>query len=267
MGSDVPPHPPGDITTCSTIRRNSGDAVGGERNSTSSEPPVGTDAEVTTVVAPLTPPTVTPTVATCGPPDSATSVPSSLWVTHGIQRSTSDMMLESENEASSSPQPDKRAAEKRTYHHGSLPSLEPPPPAELQTETLAADPHEGRVIEETMPPIQDISLASPGAKPNPFATLRIPIHPTGPFPPFVRSPTHPPAASRASTSTPTPAPQVPLQETPKQRVYSFSAVEIRTLVAARGSDEGSGPNQLVFCLDWDIINGIVKWRSFKAGQG
>ena len=265
MGRDVPPRSPGNITICGTIRRRqSDDTVSKEQCRTSTEPPikrVRTESEVTTVIAPSPSRAVTPGAATRGPSDSAIPVS-----TRGIQRSSSDMILGSENEASPPPRRDVRAADKRTDGNSGLSSSGQQPLTESQTETLGAESHGVQVTEETMPPIQDLSLASPTIRPNPFTACRIPFHPRGPLLPSVpptaipdvgRFLLHPLALDHTRGGTSTIGPQVQ---------YIFSAAEVRTLVASRGSDECSGPNKLAFYLDWSVLSGVAKWRNFKAGQ-
>ena len=210
----------------------------------------------------------TPRAATRGPLDPATPTPRSLCIARRIQRSASDMVLESDDEASPPPRPDKGAAGRGTDCDDTPSLSEQQPFAEPQTETLGVESHREQVTEETMPPIHDLSLASPKFKPNPFTAFKMTLHPPGGRSPFVSSaaipdfgrlPPHPPV------STSTAGPQVLLQETPPQKTYVFSAAEIRTLVASRGSDGDSG--KLVFYLDWNVIKGITNWRNFKAGQG
>jgi hypothetical protein len=127
-----------------------------------------------------------------------------------------------------------------------------------------------------MPPIQDLSIASPQVKPNPFSAFRVSLNPPATLHPsvqpaliadFGRPSLHPPAFGHTRIGASTAGLQVPQQETPMKKTYVFSAAEIRTLVATRGSDEGSGPHKLVFYLDWSVIKGITKWRNFKADQG
>ena len=190
------------------------------------------------------------------------------------------MILESDTEATPAPWSDKGAADENTIHDGGLSSLECQPApescSEPHSENPSAEPCEKKVTEETpMPPVQDLSLVSPETKPNPFTASRLPLRPPGAPPPFVQATMipdvgllslYPPAARRAHIGSAVTS-QVPRQESPTRQTYIFSAAEIRTLVASRGSDEGSGPNKLVFPLDWDFMNGITKWRNFKAGQG
>ena len=266
---------PGKITARGTgLRRKSHDAVGEGQGRTSPEPPVKrirTESEATTATNPST-----PRPATRGLPDSTISVPKSLWVPHGIQRSNSDMILDSEDEAPSPPRPDKEAADKRAIHNDSFPLSEQQSLTVPRAETLAGVSHERQMPEETMPSIQGLSLASPEFKANPFTAFRTPLHSPGALPPFVSSTVSPnlgrlsfcpPVAGHTLNSNFTADPQATPQETSIQQTYIFSAAEIRTLVASRGSDEGSGPNKLVFYLDWGVVNRIVRWRNFKAGQG
>jgi hypothetical protein len=273
-------HSPSNITTLVTgLRRKSHDVVGGEQGRTSPEPPAKrtrTESEATTVINPSTPRAATPGAVTSGPSGSTISAPRSLEVSHGLQRSNSDMILDSEDEASPPPQPDKGAADKRTDYNISFPPFKQQPFAIPQTEAVARVTQERQVPEETMPSIQDLSLAPPEVKPNPFTSFRILLHPPDALPPFVPSTTipdlghlstRPSAVGHGPTNNPAADLQAPLQETPTHNTYTFSAAEIRTLVASRGSDEGSGPNKLEFFLDWDVLNGVVKWRNFKAGQG
>lgn len=264
---DAPPHSPGNVSVHGTVRRRNSDQVmGGEQDGTFSEPPIKrirAESEATTVITPSTSQAATREAATHCPSDSATPIAKSSWVTHRIQRSSSDMVLSSENEASP-PRPDEKVVDKKTDQDNGLPSLK------LQTSTLAAESHEKKMTEETMPPIQDLSLLSP--KPNPFTACRISFHHPGallPFltltiiPDFGRLSCHPPVVGHTRSRSPTAGPQLP--EIQKQ--YMFSAAEIHTLVASRGSDEESSSNKLVFYLDWTVMKGISKWRNFTAGQG
>ena len=259
-------------------RRKSDDSMSGERSGSPAEPPVKrvrVELEANKTPSRSTSPAVTPAAVASGPPNPVSSLNCGLPVTHGIQRSSSDMILDSEDEATPPPRPyaDKRVDEE-VYDNS-------PPPAEQQhlsdphTETLPAKLVEKPLADTPMPPIQELSIASPETKPNPFATSRLFIHPPGSLPLLVRSTVitdvgclslHSPTVhnTRNGVSTPLQAPQ---QEPPVQKTYVLSAAEIRTLVASRGSDEDSGPNKLVFYLDWDLTKGIIKWRNFKAGQG
>jgi hypothetical protein len=203
-------------------------------------------------------------------------------VTHGIQRPGSDMI--SDNEATPPADSDKGAADEDMIHYGGAQSSEQNPPAETASEPQIETPtvafHEKQAMGETETPIhpaQDPSLTSLGTKPNPFTGSRMFLCPLDVLPSLVRSTVipdvgrlslHSPAVhdalSRGSTAL---ASQALRQESPTQKSYVFSAAEIRTLVASRGSDEGSGPNKLVFYLDWGLMGGISKWRNFRAGQG
>jgi len=218
--------------------------------------------------------------ATPGAPTRCPSGPAhwSSSVTHKMQRSSSDMILESDNGATS-PRPGKGAGE-NTVRGDGLPSPEQQPPAqsasEPQTENPEVGSHENQVMETPVPPVQDLSLAPPETKQNPFTPSKIFLHSPRTLSPLVRSTITPdvghlslysPAVHDARSRDSTVASQTPRQGSPTQKAYIFSAANIRTLVAARGSDEGSGPNNFVFCLDWDLMNGITKWRNFKAGQG
>lgn len=206
------------------------------------------------------------------PSDTA---PRSLSVTHRMQRSSSDMILDSDNEVTPPPRLGKGAGEDPIRGNDGPPPEQQPPAqitSEPQTGILEVEPHENQAMETLMPPVQDLSLASPETKPNPFTASKIFLHSPGALSPLVRSITipdvghlslHSPAVHDAHSRDST----VASQWSPTQKTYIFSAADIRTLVAARGSDEGSGPNNLAFSLDWDLMNGITKWRNFKAGQG
>ena len=122
---------------------------------------------------------------------------------------------------------------------------------------------EWAVGETPIPPAQDLSLASSGTEVNPFTESRMFLHPPDVGRPLSHSPVAYGAPGRGSTIVS----QTPPPEPPTQKAYSFSAAEIRTLVASRGSDESSRPNKLVFYLEWGVMNRIIKWRNFKAGQG
>lgn len=222
----------------------------------------------------------TPEVSARDPSGSIASVTSA---THGIQRPSSDTILEPDNEATPFPSSDNGTADENVVHDDGAQSSEQNPPAETtsehQTETPTVEFHENQVMGETgtpVPSVRDLSSASPGTKPNPFTKTRI-FLPPDMFPSLVRSTVvpdvgrlslHSPAVhdgpSKGSTAL---ALQVLLQEPSTQKAYVFSAAEIRTLVASRGSDEDSGPNNLEFYLDWGLMGGISKWRNFKAGQG
>lgn len=261
----------------------SDDSADGERGEAALEPPakrVRTGLEAATVVAPTpTSRAATPRAMTHGPPDPVTPVPGSLLTTHSMQWSSSDMILESDNEATPPPLSDEGTADEGTIRGSGVPCYERPltgttPGPQMENPTVKS--HEEQVTEEApTPPVQDLSPVSPEAKPNPFMANRIFLHPSGVSSPLVRStvvrdigdlslsPTIGDSHSRGSTM----ALQTLRQEPTTQRSYTFSAAEIRTLVASRGSDEGSGPNKLVFYLDLGLMGGITRWRNFKAGQG
>ena len=262
----VSPYFPGNGNVHGTIQRRKGhDLVDGERSEMFLEPPakrIRTESEATTII--------TPSMSTSRPvTPGAPTATLSLSVTHRVQRSSSDMIIESEDEASPTSPLDNRAADEKTNDDNNPPSLEQQLFTEPQSGALA---RKEQVIEETpMPPIQDLSLTSPEIRPNPFAACRIPLYPPGALPEFLR-PTVIPDVGRLSLLAP--AVGHPLNsvsttalQTPDQRTYVFSAADIHTLVASRGSDEDSGPNKLVFNLDWGSMNGITKWRNFKVGQG
>jgi hypothetical protein len=241
--------------------------MGGKPNRTSLEPPskrVRTESESATAMGPLTPtPPGTPTHGSSSP---ATPIPGNLPAARNIQRSNSDMILESDDETT----PPSGA-----LHPEQLPLAEPS--SESQTANPVVEPYEKQVAEETpMPPVQDLSLASPETRPNPFAASGILLHTPHALPSFVRATgipdvgrlsLHSPALHDGRSRAPMVASHASWEESPTQRAYIFSAAEIRTLVASRGSDEGSGPNKLTVNLDWGYVNGITKWRNFKAGQG
>lgn len=223
---------------------------------------IRTESEDITVTAQSTSRAATPEAATCSPSGPTTPAPRSSWVTRGIQRTNSDMILGSDDETSPPSRSGKGAAGKR-QNCDSSPSGQKPL-AELQTEILGKQ----MMDTETMPSIQGLSLSSPNVKSNPFAACMIPLQPPASFLsstviPDVGHFSHHPPAVRGGTSTM--SSRVLPQGVPRQ--YIFSAAEIRTLVASRGSDEDTGPNKLVFSLNWGVINGISKWRNFKAGQG
>lgn len=246
--------------------------MGGEQGRTPMEPPakrIRTELGATTVLAPSmqSSPAATPGALICGPLDPLKSMPWSL-MTPTIQRSSSDMILESDTEATPAPRSDKGVADEDAIYDNAVPPFEQHPVPESGPELqMEATP---------MPPVQDLSLVSPETKPNPFAESMIFLRPPGALPPFVRATMipdvgslslYPHSAYDIHTRSSTIASQAPCQEYPTQQTYVFSAADIRTLVASRGSDEGSGPNKLVFSLDWGFMNGITKWRNFKAGQG
>jgi len=127
-----------------------------------------------------------------------------------------------------------------------------------------------------MPLVQDPSLVSPGTKRNPFTEIRTFLQPQRGLPSLVRSTAisdvgrlslHSPTVYDALTRDSAVTSHAPRQKSTMRKTYIFSATDIRTLVASRGSEEGSGPNKLAFYLDWSIMNGITKWRNFKSGQG
>ena len=270
MGREVSP-PGNGIARGSMRRRKNHDLVGGEKSGTSPEPPAKriraeSDAAATTSMSISQ--TATPGVQRRGPSGPVTRATWSLPVAHKIQRSNSDMILESENETSPTPQPDRGVADTKANHDQSPPAPEQQLFTRLPTEAPAMEPCETEAAETSMPPIQDLSLASSDIKPNPFTMCNISLCP--PAPP-VRSSAIPdverrlicaPAVDHTWGGAFTATPQMPAK-----KPYIFSAAEIRTLVALRGSDEGFGPNKLVFNLDWGAMNGITKWRNFKAGQG
>lgn len=238
-----------------------------------------TESELTTVMAPSmsTSQATTPEVSVRDPSGSITSVPST---THGIKRRCGDTILEPDNAATPPPSSDNGAADENAIRDDGAQSSKQNPPAEAASEPLAETPtvdsHENQVMGETgtpVPSVRDPSSASPGMKQNPFTKSRIFLLPLDMFPSLVRS-TAVPDVGRLSLRSPAVrdgpsqgSTLALLQESPTQKAYVFSAAEIRTLVASRGSDEGSGPNRLVFYLDWGLMGGISKWRNFKAGQG
>ena len=193
------------------------------------------------------------------------------------------MILEPNNETTPPLGSDKGAADDNVVRgDGAQSSEQNPPPgttSEPQTGAPTVEFRGKQVVGETvapMLPLQDLSPAPSGTKPNPFTKSRMLLRPSDVPPSLVRSTAipdfgrlslDPPAVhdvpSRGSTAL---ASQL-RQESQTQKAYVFSAAEIRTLVASRGSDEGSGPNKLVFYLDWGLMSGISKWRNFKAGQG
>ena len=224
-----------------------------------------------------------PQTATLEPPSRSPFCPTTLdpWslsVAHDTRQSSSDMILESDNGATPPPSSDKGAVDENTIHDSDALFSERKPLAEtiseLRAETPTVEFRENRVMEEApMLPVQDPYLASPGMEPNLFTETRTFLCPRG-LPPQPMRSTMIPDVGRLSLHSPTVydahstvASQAPRQESPTQKAYIFSAAEIRTLVASRGSDEGSSPNKLVFSLDWGFMNGITKWRNFKAGQG
>lgn len=231
------------------------------------------DSGATTMMAPSTSISraSTPEASPRGTSGPVIPPPWSSSATRRMQQSSSNMIPEADNEAISPYISDKGAVDENTIHDDGAQPSEQDPPAETasepRTETPAVEFHENQVMGETqVPSVQDPSLASPVTKPNPFTESRI----------FLRTPDalvrstvipdvrclsfHSPTIHDALSST-------IASQTPAQKPYVFSAVEIRTLVASRGSDEGSGPNKLVFYLDRGLTNGISKWRNFKAGQG
>ena len=286
MGSEVSSHALGNTTTHGVVRRrDSDDSVGEERSRTPLEPLAKrvrrTESGVTTITVQSVSNPRTPTLE---PPSRSpfcptTSDPWSLSVAHETRRSSSDMILESDNGATPPPSSEKEgAAGENTIHDNDTLFSERKPFAEttseLRAETPTAEFRENRVTEEApMLPVQDLYLASPGMEPNPFTETRTFLCPRGLLPQPMRSAMIP-DVGRLSLHSPTVydahstvASQAPRQGSPTQKAYIFSAAEIRTLVASRGSDEGSSPNKLVFSLDWGFMNGITKWRNFKAGQG
>lgn len=251
-----------------TIRRRSPEWGDVEQSRIFLEPPtkrVRIEPEVTTAMAPSI------SASTCGPSSQNPEIPGT-WsssVSRKRQRSSSDMILESETEASPSPWPDNGAANEKVNCDDS------PRPSERQplVESRADTPAVGKLqVEEIpMPPIQCLSLASPEIKPNPFTACKAHLY----SPSFLsrvalsimtqevgRISLHTPSIDYARGNA-----FVGTSRTPVNSTYAFSAAEIRTLVALRGSDEDCGQNKLVFNLDWGAMNGITKWRNFKAGQG
>ena len=188
------------------------------------------------------------------------------------------MIIESDDETAPSP---KGAVDESTVYDDDGPFSEQQSLAEtgleLGVEIPAVEVHEEQGTDETpMPPVQDLSLVLPETKPNPFTACKNFLCSPPTSPPLVRTTVtpdvgclsfRPPAFRDAHGEWSTITSQVGRQESPTRKAYIFSSAEIRTLVASRGSDEGAGPNKLVFSLDWKFINGIVKWRNFKAGQG
>ena len=194
------------------------------------------------------------------------------------------MILEPDNEATPPPGSDKGVADENAIRDDGAQSSERNPPGDTASEPYTGTPivelHEKQAIGEmvtSMPPAQGLSPASPGTKPNPFTESRMLLRPSDVLPSLVRSTVIPDvgrlslyspavrdALNRSSTAL---ASQALRQESPTQKAYIFSATEIRTLVASRGSDEGSSPNKFVFYLDWGFMSGISKWRNFKSGQG
>ena len=223
----------------------------------------------------------TPGALIRSPSGSVTSVPRSLSAIPSVQRSSSDMILESDSEATPTPPSGKEATGEDAIRDDGAPSFKQRPLAETgsepETKNRTTESHEKQVTQETpMPPVQDLSLTSPETKPNPFTASRIFLRPSGALPPLLRATAIPdvghlslysPAVLDARNRGSAVGSPAPRQESPTRQNYIFSAAEIRTLVASRGSDEGSGPNKLVFSLDWGFMNGIIKWRNFKAGQG
>ena len=100
----------GETTIHSTIRRKSNSPVGEDETRTPPEPPakrIRTDSETTTVKIPLTS-TSTSEAMAHGPLDTTTSKPSSSLAIERL--ADSDMILESDSDAFSSPQQDKEGA-------------------------------------------------------------------------------------------------------------------------------------------------------------
>ena len=303
--------------------------MGGERSATPLEPPakrIRTEPEATPTIPPSTPTSraTTPGIQTLGPPASATPSPRSVSATHDMQRSSSDMILDSDGETTAPrsvngtmdenmvrdndvPSPerqplaepileseeenpvveshDEQVTEEDTpmpsVRDNDVPSPERQPLAEYglepQKENPTVESQDEQVTEDTpMPSVQDPSPVSRETTPNPFTASRIFLcSPVAP-PPLARVTVvpdvghlsfHPPPFHDTRGGFSTATSQTPQQESPTQKSYIFSPAEVRTLVASRGSDEGSGPNKLVFPLDWNFMNGITKWRNHKAGQG
>ena len=216
--------------------------------------------DTTTAVPSMTSRASTPEVSTWGLSDSTTSVSRSLSVAHRIQRSSIDMIIEPDGVTI--PPSDERAVDQNTNQGDSTQSSEQEPSAETISDQTEL--REVQTMGETpIPPVQDLSLASPGTKVNPFTESRMFLHP----PDVGHLSHHPSVVYDAPGRGSMVVSQTPAQESPTQKVYSFSAAEIRTLVASRGSDESSHPNKLVFYLDWGVMNRITKWRNYKAGQG
>jgi len=286
VGSEVPSHPSDSSSIHGVIRRRESDGpVGGERRGTPQEPPakrIRTESEDTTtmILSMPTPRAGTPGVLTRGSPSPVSPTPRSLSATHGTQRSGSDMIFDSDNETTPAPWPTKGAKDEDVVHGNYVPSSEQQPLAkpdlEPQTENPAVESHEERVTETSIPPVHDLSPVSPETKSNPFTASRIFLCSPVALPPPAQATAvsdvgrlsfHPPTTHDTRGVCPTVASQASRQESHTRKTYIFSPAEIRTLVASRGSDEGSGPNKLVFPLDWNFMNGITKWRNYKAGQG
>jgi hypothetical protein len=253
--------------------------MSGERSGSPAEPPVErvrVELEANTTPSRSISRVVTPAAVTSGLPDPVSSLDRVLSVTHKIQRASSDMILDSDDEVTPLSRPDAdKGPDEEAYDNS-------PPPAEQQQlsdphgETLTAEPGENPLADTPMPPIQELSITSPETKPNPFTASKLLIHPPGSLPLLVGSTVitevgclslNSPAVNNTRNGVSTTPLQAPQQEPPTQKTYVLSAAEIRTLVASRGSDEDSGPNKLVFYLDWDLMKDIIKWRNFKAGQG
>ena len=257
----------GTATIYGVIRRRDDDSSAGEEQDRTSLGPLAkrirrTESEDTTTAAPsmTTSRASTPEVSIWGLSDSLTSVSRSLSVTHRIQRSSIDMTIEPDGVTI--PPSDERAVDQNTNQGDGTQSSEQEPSVEIISDQ--AELREVRTMGESpIPPVQDLSLASPGTKVNPFTETRRFLHP----PDVGHLSPHSSVVYDAPDRGPTAVSQTPPQESPAQKVYSFSAAEIRTLVASRGSDESSHPNKLVFYLDWGVMNRITKWRNYKAGQG
>ena len=285
VGSEVPSHSSENASIHRVTRRRESDGSEDGERRTSLEPPVkrirteSKDAATISLSTP-TPPVATPGLLTRSPSSSVSPVLRGLSATHGMQRSSSDMILDSDNETTPAPSA-KGTTDEGTVHGNYAPSSEQSPLAkpylEQRTEDPAVESHEERMMEESpMPPAQDLLPVSHETKSNPFTASRIslcsPVSLSPParatvVPDVGRLPHYPPTIHDTRGVCPTVAAQASRQESQTRKTYIFSPAEIRTLVASRGSDEGSGPNKLVFPLDWNFVNGITKWRNYKAGQG
>ena len=204
----------------------------------------------------------TPAVSTHGLSNSMTPVPRTPSMTHGIQRSSIDMIIEPDDGATPPPDSDERAVDQNTDQGDDTQTSEQEP--SVGATSGQAELRDEQTMGETpIPPVQDLSLASPRMEVNPFTESRMFLHPLD----VGRLLPHSPVAYDVPSGGSIVVSQSPPQEPPTQKAYSFSAAEIRTLVASRGSDESSRPNKLVFYLDWGVMNRITKWRNFKADQG
>ena len=222
----------------------------------------------------------TPEAPTLEPPGPITSTLSSLSVTHRIQRSSSDMILESDTEV---PPPSGSykgvADENMILNDGAQqpkrkPRTEPTPEPQIVTPT--GDFHEKQMVGETPMPLVRNSPLTSLTKRNPFTESRTFLNPQYALPSLARSTAipdvgslslHSPTVYGALNRDSAVTSHAPQEKSSMRKTYIFSATEIRTLVASRGSEEGFGPNKLGFYLDLSIMNGITKWRNFKSGQG